>query len=121
MKIRNQVDSNYIAACDLSPKISCSNVFSSPYGNLFSSIGLVPLNSLFDQPNMIYGAVFYIVTLLTPDNHFFGLALLTLSTLSMCISAYLSYLMAYALKATCIVCIATYVCNFAIFLTYCLE
>jgi len=56
-----KADENYVALCDFDETISCSKVFTSKYGKGFGLVELItgeeehPLN----QPNSLYGIIFY--------------------------------------------------------------
>ncbi len=54
-------DSSYKALCDFNEWISCSKVFSSAYGKGF---GLMPKDSILNQPNSIYGLAFFLMQLI---------------------------------------------------------
>ncbi|XP_064835471.1 vitamin K epoxide reductase complex subunit 1-like protein 1 [Oncorhynchus masou masou] len=58
-------DSNYRAMCDVSNSISCSKVFTSRWGRGFGLLGSIFGNdSAMNQPNSVYGIVFYVFQLL---------------------------------------------------------
>jgi len=120
VEYRASNDETYEAVCDISDQISCSKVFLSEYGKVFSYLGVVPKDSLLDQPNALYGCVYYVLFAFV---HFFyrktpvgQLILQFLTTVSLVLCAYLAYLLTYVLRDKCIVCFATYVCNFVLFL-----
>lgn len=114
------LDDSYEAFCDISAEISCSKVFLSEYGKVFSKLGIVPKDSLLDQPNALYGSIFYVIIgffiFFFSENQVGKLIILGLSTLSMVLCAYLSYILTEILQDKCIICFSTYICNFAIFL-----
>ena len=116
-------DNPYVALCDISEKMSCSKVFLSEYGKIFSSLGVIPKDSVFDQPNAVYGILFYCIVLSIGGlAHFNKISislakdiLLLCATLSVLLSAYLSYILAEVLQDICVVCFSTYVANFLLF------
>ncbi|XP_061559387.1 vitamin K epoxide reductase complex subunit 1-like protein 1 isoform X1 [Phycodurus eques] len=58
-------DPTYKAMCDVSSSISCSKVFSSRWGRGFGLLGSIFGNdSALNQPNSVYGIVFYAFQLL---------------------------------------------------------
>ena len=115
------IGSNYSTVCDLSENISCSKVFTSEYARIFSFLGVVPSGSALDQPNALYGAIYYaffgIMYVLKNKFSCIGDVLLFLSAASMCLSAYLAYILYAVLEGICVVCISTYLCNFVLFST----
>lgn len=97
----------FVALCDISSGVSCSKVFSSPYGHM-----------LFGQPNALFGAVYYVAMLIGtsgPFSHhaiFYQLVLLASGG-----AAAFSVLLAILLRKLgdfCILCMATWVVNFAL-------
>lgn len=110
---------SFEALCDISDEVSCSKVFTSEYGKIFSYLGIVPKDSIFDQPNALFGFVFYLAFLLLylflHHNDFGKLILLGMGVASMILSAYLSYILAEVLHDLCVVCLSTYICNFSLF------
>ena len=112
-------DSNYVAYCDISSKVSCSKVFLSEYGRIFSHLGFIPHNSTLDLPNAFYGTIFYILAAInyyySHRKAFAADILLSLTVLSMVLSAYLSYILTFILEDVCVVCYSTYVCNVLLF------
>jgi vitamin-K-epoxide reductase (warfarin-sensitive) len=113
-------DENFIATCDISSHVSCSKVFLSKYGKIFSHVGLVHYNSLLDQPNAFYGVIFYVIfgvlSLFTKIWPKLKSILMLLSVISMLLSSYLSIILTFILNDVCIVCYGTYLCNIMIFL-----
>ncbi|MED6276709.1 Vitamin K epoxide reductase complex subunit 1-like protein 1 [Characodon lateralis] len=58
-------DPTYMAMCDVSSSISCSKVFSSRWGRGFGLLGSIFGNdSVLNQPNSVYGILFYAFQLL---------------------------------------------------------
>ncbi|MBN3313063.1 VKORL protein, partial [Atractosteus spatula] len=58
-------DPNYLAMCDVSDSVSCSKVFTSRWGRGFGLLGSIfGKNSAMNQPNSVYGLMFYVFQLL---------------------------------------------------------
>lgn len=116
-------DNPYVALCDLSEKMSCSKVFLSEYGKIFSSLGIIPKDSILDQPNAVYGIVLYALVYTVATTHkklpttLAQDILLVCATASVLLSAYLSYILSEVLQDVCVVCFSTYVVNFILFFT----
>jgi vitamin-K-epoxide reductase (warfarin-sensitive) len=112
---RATIEDDYEALCDISETVSCSKVFTSEYGKIFSYIGIIPKDSIVDLPNAVYGAIFYLVYaisyILVRDKYIGKVFLLFLSVLSMILSAFLAYILSQLLHEMCIVCLSTYICN----------
>ena len=113
------LDSEYVALCDISSHISCTKVLTSEYGKIFSYLGLIPKDSPLNQPNTVYGILFYIafgvVYRYFRSFEWGKIVLLALTTLSMTLCAYLAYILTVKLEDVCIVCYLTYVCNIVLF------
>lgn len=119
-------DPTFVSLCDLSEKSSCGHVFSTEYGKIWSHLGIIPKGHVLDQPNALYGFVFYNViatlTFFKKSMVFSHLALL-LGLFSVVLSAYLGYILAFLIEGKdgskgghfCVLCVSTYVCNAAIF------
>ncbi|XP_074854460.1 vitamin K epoxide reductase complex subunit 1 [Carettochelys insculpta] len=111
-------DPGYRAMCDLSPSISCSKVFTSRWGRGFGLVeGLLGKHSTFNQPNSIFGIVFYTLQALLGFTPSF-LAVVTLlgtSVVSLAGSLYLAYILFFVLHDFCLVCVTTYLLNGALF------
>lgn len=115
------LNSQYEAVCDIDEGISCSKVFTSEQGRIFSYLGLIPKDSIFDLPNALYGLLFYIlyalIFIISLKNSRIQLLLLAMGTISMVLSAYLSYILSEVLQDICVICFSTYLCNFFLFIT----
>ncbi|KAK6317558.1 hypothetical protein J4Q44_G00129580 [Coregonus suidteri] len=112
-------DSNYRAMCDVSDSISCSKVFTSRWGRGFGLLGSIFGNdSAMNQPNSVYGIVFYVFQLLLgiTVSAMAALILMTTSILSVMGSLYLGYILYFVLKDFCVICITTYALNFILFM-----
>eukprot|EP00457_Paulinella_chromatophora_P019523 gb/GEZN01021223.1/.p2 GENE.gb/GEZN01021223.1/~~gb/GEZN01021223.1/.p2 ORF type:complete len:100 (-),score=13.47 gb/GEZN01021223.1/:275-574(-) len=54
----------FVAGCDFSATWSCSKVFKSKWGRGFGVLGdLLGKDSVFNQPNGVFGAVYYLFVL----------------------------------------------------------
>ncbi|KAJ7997384.1 hypothetical protein DPEC_G00228430 [Dallia pectoralis] len=108
-------DSSYRAMCDISKSISCSKVFTSRWGRGFGLLGSIFGNdSAMNQPNSVYGILFYVFQLLLgiTVSAMAALILMTTSILSVMGSLYLGYILYFVLKDFCIICVTTYALNF---------
>ena len=64
VEFQKELDHDYTALCDISETVSCSKVFTSEQGKIWSYLGIIPKDSLLDQPNAAYGVVFYLMVIL---------------------------------------------------------
>lgn len=105
----------YHALCDISSiGASCTAVFTSKWGKLMSTLGLVPAGGMLDLPNAAYGAAYYLSVILHPYIPF-GSSLLLVGTLaSFVTTCILAYALAFILGDICVVCISTYFVNSAL-------
>ncbi|XP_076472892.1 vitamin K epoxide reductase complex subunit 1-like protein 1 [Babylonia areolata] len=122
----------YKALCDISPTMSCSRVFSSRWGK---GMGLVEKvlskDSVFNQPNGVYGMAVYTFLVIMAFQPEFPASLIqaVVSFMTNLGSVYLAYILFFVLRDVCVICISTYVINFLIFLaslvklrrSYCAE
>uniref|UniRef100_A0A8C5Q0R3 vitamin-K-epoxide reductase (warfarin-sensitive) n=1 Tax=Leptobrachium leishanense TaxID=445787 RepID=A0A8C5Q0R3_9ANUR len=112
-------DANYTALCDINPSISCSKVFTSRWGRGFGLVeNILGPQSPANQPNSVFGVVFYALQVLLG---FVGsvsaaVTLLVTSLMSIGGSLYLAYILFYVLEDFCVICITTYVLNFSLLL-----
>ncbi|XP_060636164.2 vitamin K epoxide reductase complex subunit 1 [Anolis sagrei] len=115
-------DAAYRAMCDLSASVSCSRVFTSRWGRGFGLVaGLLGSDSVFNQPNSIFGIAFYILQVLLgfSTSGLAAIALLGSSLVSIAGSLYLAYILFFVLHDFCVICVSTYILNFALlFLNY---
>ncbi|XP_045066064.1 vitamin K epoxide reductase complex subunit 1-like protein 1 [Coregonus clupeaformis] len=112
-------DSNYRAMCNVSYSISCSKVFTSRWGRGFGLLGSIfGKDSAMNQPNSVYGIVFYVFQLLLgiTVSAMTALILMMTSILSVRGSLYLGYILYFVLKDFCVICITTYALNFILFM-----
>ena len=120
-----ETDIEYVAYCDISTRVSCSKVFLSEYGKIFSHLGLIAKDSIVDFPNAFFGSVFYLLIAFiyyvskTSKKSLALNMLLSLAVISMVLSAYLSYILTFILQDVCVVCYSTYICNILIFYWSC--
>ncbi|XP_068100086.1 vitamin K epoxide reductase complex subunit 1-like protein 1 [Hyperolius riggenbachi] len=112
-------DPEYLALCDVNPSISCSKVFTSRWGRGFGLVeNILGAQSLLNQPNSVFGMVFYTLQVSLGFVGSVGAAvtLVTTSLVSIAGSLYLAYILFYILEDFCVICITTYVLNFFLLL-----
>lgn len=118
VEMKKQADSSFEAVCDISETMSCSKVFLSEQGKIWSYLGIIPKDSILDQPNAVYGAVFYILVMILdgmdPSVKTANALLMFFGAFGAGLSAYLAKILIYDLRDTCLVCFGSYVCNAAI-------
>jgi len=116
VEYKSSLDSSYVAMCDISEKMACSKVFSSPYGRVFKYHGL----SWLDAPNALFGVLFYLMLLgfnaYSGNGRLVVNTMLLLAVLSLLLSAYLGYVLYFILDDFCVVCISTYMVNIGLFI-----
>ncbi len=101
VKIKAGKAQDYLALCDFRHNVSCSRVVTSKYANLFGA------------SNVVIGMIFYALIILAQILDY-NIIIVIVSGMSVLVSIYLSYLL-YKLKNVCVVCVATYLINIAIF------
>jgi len=112
--------SGFKARCDFSTGASCSTVARSQYG---VGLGLIKPNGpwgFLALPNSSYGVIYYVAMLFTqlPSAYSVPRArqiALILSACALFASFYLGYLLVFVIKNLCVVCVATYLVNGALF------
>ncbi|XP_034991170.1 vitamin K epoxide reductase complex subunit 1 [Zootoca vivipara] len=112
-------DAAYRAMCDISAAVSCSRVFTSRWGRGFGLVAtFLGPRSAFNQPNSVFGIAFYTLQILLgfSNSGLAAIALLGSSVVSMVGSLYLAYILFFVLHDFCVVCISTYLLNFALLL-----
>jgi len=117
---RGAAKSGFKAWCDFSTGASCSTVARSQYG---IGLGLIKANGpwgFLALPNALYGIIYYIALSLTQLPRTFNVPrarqiALILSLTALLASVYLGYLLAFVIKNLCVVCVATYGVNAALF------
>jgi len=120
-KALNALDNHeqYQASCDINEVISCSKVFLTEQGHIFSYFGIIPKDSFLDLPNALYGSLYYsivfFISIYIHKKIYLIDILLFISSFAMLLSAYLSYVLA-TISTVCVICYSTYVCNIVIFI-----
>ncbi|XP_073684784.1 vitamin K epoxide reductase complex subunit 1 [Garra rufa] len=120
VELSRESDPEYRAMCDLGHSVSCSKVFTSRWGRGF---GLVQIftskDSVLNQPNSVLGIIFYTLQLglgqLVSSRAVFFLVMS--SWVSVAGSVYLASILAFVLGDFCVVCVSTYIINFALLYT----
>ncbi|XP_050700933.1 vitamin K epoxide reductase complex subunit 1-like [Eriocheir sinensis] len=118
VEVAKETDKSYQAMCDISTHVSCSKVFTSRYGRGFGLIGkLLGEDHILNQPNSIFGILFYCIVIILGEAKSFKLAKFQFGLVasSNFMSMYLAYLLYFVLSDFCLVCVSTYIVN--IFLT----
>uniref|UniRef100_A0A1A8D7Z4 vitamin-K-epoxide reductase (warfarin-sensitive) n=1 Tax=Nothobranchius kadleci TaxID=1051664 RepID=A0A1A8D7Z4_NOTKA len=120
VEISRERDPDYRAMCDLGESVSCSKVFTSRWGRGFGLVQFfVDKDSPLNQPNSLLGIIFYTLQMglgLSPSRKA-ALALVLSSWVSMAGSLYLASILAFVLGDFCMVCVSTYIVNFALLYT----
>ncbi|OCT92309.1 vitamin K epoxide reductase complex subunit 1-like protein 1 [Xenopus laevis] len=107
-------DPGYQAVCDFNEWVRCSNVLSSRWGRGFGMLGSIfGKDSLINQPNGLFGLIFYLLQMLLgmTVSAVAALVLMTSSILSVVGSVYLAYILYFVLKDFCVICVTTYLLN----------
>nr|XP_013811259.1 PREDICTED: vitamin K epoxide reductase complex subunit 1-like protein 1 [Apteryx mantelli mantelli] len=89
------------------------------WGRGFGLLGSIfGKDSAINQPNSVFGLVFYILQMLLgmTASAVAALILMTSSIVSVVGSLYLAYILYFVLKEFCIVCVITYLLNFILFI-----
>ncbi|XP_024427047.3 vitamin K epoxide reductase complex subunit 1-like protein 1 [Desmodus rotundus] len=108
-------DPEHRALCDLGPWVKCSAALASRWGRGFGLLGSIfGKDGVLNQPNSVFGLIFYILQLLLgmTASAVAALILMTSSIVSVVGSLYLAYILYFVLKEFCIICVITYVLNF---------
>lgn len=119
VEVKAESDSSYRAMCDISETISCTKVFSTPYGKGFGVVGkILGEDSVLNVPNGVFGLAFYSTLLLTAFNRspMVTKFQLGLAVVSNSLSIYLAYLLYFVIENLCVVCVSLYGVNFFILL-----
>ncbi|XP_035241355.1 vitamin K epoxide reductase complex subunit 1-like protein 1 [Anguilla rostrata] len=112
-------DPSYQPLCDVSNSVSCSKLVTSRWGTGFGLLGAIfGENGAMNQPNSVYGLIFYLFQLLLglTVSAMAALTLMATSIVSVMGSLYLSYILYFVLKDVCIIGISTCVLNFILFM-----
>ena len=117
---QKELNPSFEALCDINSSVSCSKVFSSEQGKIWSYFGLIPKGHFLDQPNAVYGLLFYTAVLVLEllfRKSKLGVTLQFILAIFGCIlSLYLGYVLKFVLHDFCMVCVGTYICNTVILL-----
>ncbi|KAM9837650.1 vitamin K epoxide reductase complex subunit 1 [Aulostomus maculatus] len=117
VELSKESNPEYRAMCDLGESVSCSKVFTSRWGRGFGLVQIfVAKDSPLNQPNSILGIIFYTLQLglgLSPSKTA-ALFLVLSSWVSVAGSLYLASILAFVLGDFCMVCVSTYIVNFAL-------
>ncbi|XP_015249732.1 PREDICTED: vitamin K epoxide reductase complex subunit 1-like protein 1 [Cyprinodon variegatus] len=120
VELSRERDPDYRAMCDLGESVSCSKVFTSRWGRGFGLVQLFLANdSILNQPNSVLGILFYTLQmgLGMSLSKKAALALVLSSWVSVAGSIYLASILAFVLGDFCMVCVSTYIINFALLYT----
>ncbi|XP_029462743.1 vitamin K epoxide reductase complex subunit 1 [Rhinatrema bivittatum] len=111
-------DASYRALCDINASISCSKVFTSRWGRGFGLLeNFAGRNSVINQPNSVFGVVFYCLQILLGfvGSSAAAATLLGTSVVSVAGSLFLAYILFFVLHDFCVICVTTYILNFTLF------
>ena len=106
-------DPTYLSFCDISATMSCTQVYSSPYGSMFA------------MPVAVFGAIWFALAVLLAAAGLWGPPsvqesvpgyLFAGSTLALSMILYLGYASFVLLKLVCILCVITYAAVITLFL-----
>ncbi|CAG5907222.1 unnamed protein product [Menidia menidia] len=120
VELSRERDPDYRAMCDLGESVSCSKVFTSRWGRGFGLVQfLLPKDSLLNQPNSVLGILFYTLQMALglSLSKKAALVLVISSWVSIAGSIYLASILAFVLGDFCMVCVSTYMVNFALLYT----
>uniref|UniRef100_A0A7N8XVG7 vitamin-K-epoxide reductase (warfarin-sensitive) n=1 Tax=Mastacembelus armatus TaxID=205130 RepID=A0A7N8XVG7_9TELE len=120
VEVSRERNPDYRAMCDLGESVSCSKVFTSRWGRGFGLVQVfVAKDSPLNQPNSVLGIIFYTLQmglglLLSKRAAMF---LVVSSWVSVVGSIYLASILVFVLGDFCMVCVSTYIVNFALLFT----
>ncbi|KAM6951356.1 vitamin K epoxide reductase complex subunit 1 [Aplochiton taeniatus] len=120
VELSREKNPEYRALCDLGDSVSCSKVFTSRWGRGFGLVQFfVSKDSALNQPNSVLGILFYTLQLglglsVSKRAAFF---LVFSSWVSVAGSLYLACVLTIILQDFCVVCVSTYIVNFALLFT----
>ncbi|XP_019619480.1 PREDICTED: vitamin K epoxide reductase complex subunit 1-like protein 1 [Branchiostoma belcheri] len=117
VELEKEKNKSYVALCDFSDRVSCTKAFSSYYGKGFGLLQhIVGEDSILIQPNSVLGIIFYVLQLvLGYVGGSLCVHLLFYTSVLSCLGCvWLAYVLYFILQDTCVVCISTYLINFAI-------
>ncbi|XP_063337413.1 vitamin K epoxide reductase complex subunit 1 [Pelmatolapia mariae] len=120
VEVSRERNPDYRALCDLGESVSCSKVFTSRWGRGFGLVQyFVAKDSPLNQPNSVLGIIFYTLQMglgLSVSKK--AAAFLVFSSwVSVAGSLYLASILAFVLGDFCMVCVSTYIVNFALLYT----
>uniref|UniRef100_A0AAX7SCD6 vitamin-K-epoxide reductase (warfarin-sensitive) n=1 Tax=Astatotilapia calliptera TaxID=8154 RepID=A0AAX7SCD6_ASTCA len=120
VEVSRERNPDYRALCDLGESVSCSRVFTSRWGRGFGLVQyFVAKDSPLNQPNSVLGIIFYTLQMglgLSVSKK--AAAFLVFSSwVSVAGSLYLASILAFVLGDFCMVCVSTYIVNFALLYT----
>ncbi|CAI5659064.1 unnamed protein product [Oreochromis niloticus] len=120
VEVSRERNPDYRALCDLGESVSCSKVFTSRWGRGFGLVQyFVAKDSPLNQPNSVLGIIFYTLQMglgLSVSKK--AAAFLVFSSwVSVAGSLYLAFILAFVLGDFCMVCVSTYIVNFALLYT----
>lgn len=120
VELSHERNPEYRAMCDLGESVSCSKVFSSRWGRGFGLVQFFAAkDSPLNQPNSVLGIIFYTLQLglgLSLSKRA-AMFLVFSSWVSIAGSLYLASILAFVLGDFCMVCVSTYIVNFALLFT----
>ncbi|XP_076844002.1 vitamin K epoxide reductase complex subunit 1 [Brachyhypopomus gauderio] len=120
VELSRESNPEYRAFCDLAESVSCSKVFTSRWGRGFGLLQVfIAKDSALNQPNSLLGIVFYTVQLGLGQmaSRKAAQVLVMMSWLSTLGSVYLAAILVLVLGDFCVVCVSTYLINFALLYT----
>ncbi|CAG07588.1 unnamed protein product [Tetraodon nigroviridis] len=120
VELSREKNPDYRAMCDLGESVSCSRVFSSRWGRGFGLLQyFVDKENPLNQPNSVLGIIFYSLQMVLglSLSRKAAVFLVFSSWVSVAGSLYLAAILAFVLGDLCVVCVSTYVVNFALLFT----
>ncbi|XP_019967487.1 vitamin K epoxide reductase complex subunit 1 [Paralichthys olivaceus] len=120
VELSKESNPDYRAMCDLGESVSCSKVFTSRWGRGFGLVQFfVAQDSPLNQPNSVLGIIFYTLQmgLGLSLSRKAAVFLVFSSWVSVAGSLYLASILAFVLGDFCMVCVSTYIVNFALLFT----
>ncbi|XP_068439674.1 vitamin K epoxide reductase complex subunit 1 [Clinocottus analis] len=120
VELSRERNPDYRALCDLGESVSCSKVFTSRWGRGFGLVQFFAAkDSPLNQPNSVLGIIFYSLQMglgLSLSKRA-AMLLVFSSWVSVAGSLYLASILAFVLGDFCMVCVSTYIVNFALLFT----
>ncbi|KAF6023079.1 VKORC1L1 [Bugula neritina] len=109
-----EIDTSYVALCDINPSVSCSKVFTSKWGRGLGLLeNIVGRHHVLNQPNSVFGIIYYIICIISEMTTSLMAVKLVVaaSILSFASCLWLAYILFFVLNDVCVVCISMYVVN----------